>query len=108
MSGARLRPEIAGLLDVENPVAEDDVVVNDAALAPGYGQINDAVREAVRLCASREGLLLDPVYTGKTMATLIAMLREGAFDATDHVLFVHTGGLPAIFAYPEMLDAAAA
>ena len=70
---------------------------------PGYGRLNDAVREAMALAARREALLLDPVYTGKAMAGLVALVRSGRIAAGSRVLFVHTGGLPAIFAYADKL-----
>ena len=71
--------------------------------APGYGRLNDAVREAMALAARHEALLLDPVYTGKAMAGLVAHVRAGRIAAGSRVLFVHTGGLPAIFAYADRL-----
>ncbi|MDJ0942748.1 MAG: D-cysteine desulfhydrase family protein [Kiloniellales bacterium] len=91
--------EIAELIEAPNPVADADVLVDDRDLAPGYGRLNPAVREAVDLAARREGLLLDPVYTGRTLAGLLRRaeaLAEGA-----RLLFVHTGGTPALFAYQE-------
>jgi D-cysteine desulfhydrase/L-cysteate sulfo-lyase len=59
--------------------------------------------EAVTLCARLEGLLLDPVYTGKAMAGLIALVRGGAIRADETVVFWHTGGTPALFAYDDAL-----
>ena len=80
-----------------------DVDVCDAVLAPGYGRLNEAVREAMALAAGHEGLLLDPVYTGKAMAGLIAHVRSGRIAPGSRVLFVHTGGQPALFAYGDSL-----
>ncbi len=60
--------------------------------------------EAVRLTSRLEGLLLDPVYTGKAMAGLIDTVRSGIFAASDHVVFWHTGGTPALFAYQDVLS----
>jgi D-cysteine desulfhydrase len=59
--------------------------------------------EAVRMVARLEGILLDPVYTGKAMAGLIALVRQGLFAKGEHVLFVHTGGSPALYAYQRIL-----
>ncbi len=73
---------------------------------PKYSVPNDAMVEAVRLLARTEGVLLDPVYTGKAMAGLIGMARAGDIGADEHVLFVHTGGAPALFAYRDALLAA--
>ena len=90
---------------IERPAAFDagEVDVCDAVLAPGYGQLNDAVREALGMAAQYEALLLDPVYTGKAMAGLIAQVRAGRIATGSRVLFLHTGGLPAIFAYADRL-----
>ena len=94
---------------IERPDAFDatDVEVCDAVLAPGYGRLNEAAREAAReamaMAAGHEGLLLDPVYTGKAMAGLIAHVRSGRIAPGSRVLFVHTGGQPALFAYADSL-----
>jgi D-cysteine desulfhydrase family pyridoxal phosphate-dependent enzyme len=93
---------IAQLLDLPNPVSAHDVQVFDGVLAPGYGLFGDAVREAMRLAAEGEGILLDPVYTGKAFAGLLALLRNGSFTK-GAVLFLHTGGTPALFGYQSAL-----
>jgi L-cysteate sulfo-lyase len=67
--------------------------------APGYGQPNPGMIEAVQLLARLEGIVLDPVYTGKAMAGLIDLVRKGTFGADETVVFVHTGGAPGLFAY---------
>ncbi|MEM6946200.1 MAG: D-cysteine desulfhydrase family protein, partial [Pseudomonadota bacterium] len=92
--------EIAALLGIANPVREVDLRLTDAALAPGYGQLNRVTRDAINLAARREGLILDPVYSGKAMAGFVA-----AAEATPgaRLLFVHTGGAPAVFAYGDDL-----
>lgn len=64
----------------------------------GYGVVTESGAEAIRTCARLEGLLLDPVYTGKSMAALFALARSGALDAGVPVVFLHTGGLPILFA----------
>jgi L-cysteate sulfo-lyase len=79
------------------------VEVNDDYLGDGYGVLGDGEREAIRLAAKLEGLLLDPVYTGRAMAGLIDLIRWGAFTRSQRVLFWHTGGPPALFAYGEQL-----
>ena len=75
-----------------------DVLVNDDYCAAGYGVLTDAEREAIRLFARHEGILLDPVYTGSAAAGLIDLIRQGFFDKTARVLFWHTGGQVALFA----------
>jgi D-cysteine desulfhydrase family pyridoxal phosphate-dependent enzyme len=76
----------------------DDVLATDKYCKAGYGVLTDGEREAVRLFASREGLLLDPVYTGRAAAGLIDLIRKGFFKKDETVLFWHTGGQPALFA----------
>ncbi len=92
---------IAEMLGVPDPVGPDDIRLDDGVLAPGYGQPNSAVLEAIALAAHKEGLLLDPVYTGRTMAGLLR-LAEGA-AAGARLLMVHTGGTPALFGYEAEL-----
>ena len=79
------------------------VRVRDDFVGDGYSLPTDTMIEAVRMCARLEGLLLDPVYTGKAMAGLIGMVREGRFTAGQRVLFLHTGGAPSLYAYRDML-----
>jgi len=93
--------EIAELIGVNNPVHPEQVQLLDGTLAPGYGQVNEATLEAIDLCARYEGLLLDPVYTGKAMAGCIKIARD--HDRHDALLFIHTGGTPGIFGYSKLL-----
>ncbi|HEX5838758.1 MAG TPA: D-cysteine desulfhydrase family protein, partial [Anaerolineales bacterium] len=76
----------------------DDVLANEEYCRAGYGVLTDAEREAVRLFAKHEGLLLDPVYTGRAAAGMIDLIRRGFFKKGETVLFWHTGGQPALFA----------
>ncbi len=91
--------EIVELLGSGLEITEQDVIVDDSVLAPGYGQINEPTRAAIRLAAESEALLLDPVYSGRCMAGLLHFVEQGRIPAGSEVLFVHTGGTPAIFAY---------
>jgi D-cysteine desulfhydrase family pyridoxal phosphate-dependent enzyme len=88
-------------------VGDHDILTWDEALAPGYGRLGSSAREAVLLMARQEGLFVDPVYTAKSLAVLIALARNGTIARGSRVLFVHTGGLPALFAYEPELRAAA-
>ena len=69
----------------------------------GYGAPSEACVEAIRLVAQTEGLFLDPVYSGKAMAGLIGLVEEGWIGRSERVLFVHTGGLPGLFALGPQL-----
>jgi D-cysteine desulfhydrase len=76
----------------------EDVLANEDYCRAGYGVLTDAEREAVRLFAKYEGLLLDPVYTGRAAAGMIDLIRKGFFKQDETILFWHTGGQPALFA----------
>jgi D-cysteine desulfhydrase family pyridoxal phosphate-dependent enzyme len=76
----------------------EDILANEEYCRAGYGVLTDAEREAVKLFAKYEGLLLDPVYTGRAAAGMIDLIRKGFFKKDETVLFWHTGGQPALFA----------
>jgi len=86
------------------PFDESHVEVVAGHAGPAYGIPHAATIAAIKLCARLEALVLDPVYSGKGMAGLIALIREGGWSRGEHVVFVHTGGAPAIFAYLDALD----
>lgn len=75
-----------------------EVLANASYCAAGYGVLTEQEREAIRLFATCEGLLLDPVYTGRAAAGMIDLIRKGFFKKDETVLFLHTGGQPALFA----------
>ncbi|MDE0210467.1 MAG: D-cysteine desulfhydrase family protein, partial [Boseongicola sp.] len=79
------------------------ILVDDGYVGEGYGIPAESTLEAIHLTARQEGILLDPVYSAKAMAGLIGMIREGFFKPSDTVLFLHTGGASALFAYQEQL-----
>lgn len=95
---------IADILGCANPVTAADVQVTDGYIGPGYGRPDDGTREAIAMAARTEALVLDPVYTGKVMAGLIGLVRDGTIGRDDNALFVHTGGTPAVFAYADDLE----
>jgi D-cysteine desulfhydrase family pyridoxal phosphate-dependent enzyme len=95
---------IAQLLEVECPVGEDDVRVLDHWLWPGYGRLSAAAEEAMRTCARLEGLLLDPVYTAKVMAGLLALVELNELQRDATVVALHSGGLPALFGYADQVN----
>jgi len=84
-------------------VARESVIANCDYVGPGYGLPTPGMVEAVEMLAKTEGLLLDPVYSGKGMAGLIDLIRQGRFKATDNVVFLHTGGSVALFGYGQAL-----
>src|SRR5947209_686047 len=86
-------------LRLPRAVQPEQALVDDRFRGPGYGFTTPATLEAIELAAKDEALVLDPVYTGKAMAGLIAHAREGRLSPDDIVVFVHTGGAPALFAY---------
>ena len=98
---ARQTIEALQLLEHDADGIEDAVSVMDEFVGPGYARPTDAMREALSLAARFEGLVLDPVYTGKAFAGLIALARSGRYDKEQTLLFVHTGGTPGLFGYPE-------
>jgi D-cysteine desulfhydrase family pyridoxal phosphate-dependent enzyme len=87
------------LLGASDRLGLDDVQIADDQRGRGYGIVTDAMIEAVRLMASCEGLILDPVYSGKAFAGLIGDVRSGRYPAGSSVVFLMTGGAPALFAY---------
>lgn len=98
----KLAVQTAELLGIDAPPREA-IIAYDDWVGPGYSLPTPEMIEAVRMLASMEGILLDPVYTGKAMAGLIAMARSGAFKKGEQVLFIHTGGSPGLFAYETVL-----
>ena len=91
-------------IGIKSKISKDAVVCYDEYVGPGYSLPTSEMAEAVRMLAGTEGILLDPVYTGKAMAGLIGLIRKGGvFKKNDNVLFVHTGGSPALYAYIEAI-----
>ena len=95
----RLAAETAALLNLATPIARSSVQVDDSYVGPGYSLPTPEMIEAVRLLAALEGVLLDPVYTGKAMAGLIGLIRNGRFEKGQNVVFLHTGGAPSLSAF---------
>jgi L-cysteate sulfo-lyase len=89
-------------LDADEAVSRVEVVAGYGGA--GYGLPTPEMRRAVELAARREGLLLDPVYSGKAMAGLIGLIAEGRFGPDDRVVFLHSGGTPALFAYRSVFE----
>ncbi|MDR1857391.1 MAG: D-cysteine desulfhydrase [Desulfovibrio sp.] len=96
-----LANEAAKLAGMNGTVPRDAVKCDDAYVGEGYSLPTASMTEAVKLLARTEAILLDPVYTGKAMAGLIDLVRKGAFPEQANLLFLHTGGSPALYAYPD-------
>ncbi|RPJ71601.1 MAG: D-cysteine desulfhydrase [Acidobacteria bacterium] len=99
----RLAQQVAALLCVEGGVPRQAVRALGDWVGPGYSLPTAEMVEAVRMVAQVEGILLDPVYTGKAMAGLIGLVRRGELTRGQNVLFLHTGGAPALYAYQQIL-----
>jgi len=89
----------AAHVGIKSSIPREAVVCFDEYVGPGYSLPTPEMVEAVRMLAMTEGILIDPVYTGKAMSGLIDLIRKGYFSKDENVLFVHTGGSPAIYAY---------
>jgi D-cysteine desulfhydrase family pyridoxal phosphate-dependent enzyme len=96
-SVARLANNTADFLGENLNIVPDEIEVSADYLGGGYGVLGEPEKEAIRLFAREEGLLLDPVYTGRAAAGLIDLIKKGFFKREDEVLFWHTGGTPALF-----------
>lgn len=101
---AGLATQTAALLGVELSFNAADVQVNDSFLGGGYAVMGALEKEAIRLFAAQEGLLVDPVYTGRAAGGLLTLIRQGHIARDERILFWHTGGSPALFAYSEALS----
>jgi D-cysteine desulfhydrase family pyridoxal phosphate-dependent enzyme len=84
-------------------ILPDDVIVFDEYLGEGYGAVDRSVAEVIRLVFQTEGIVLDPVYTAKAMIGLIDLIKTGFFNPSDKVVFLHTGGTPALFPHREKI-----
>ena len=96
-----LAQETADMLGIRGGIPREAFNVLDDYVGDGYSLPTEGMIEAVQLFARHEGILLDPVYTGKTAAGMIDLVRKGHFKSDETVLFVHTGGSPALYAYQD-------
>ena len=91
----------ASLLDIDINILDTDIQNSDDYIGEGYGHLTSECISALKLVARTEGIILDPVYTSKAMACLIQHIKQNKFDRSDTVIFLHTGGTPALFAYND-------
>ena len=98
-----LASETRAFLGLPQESPEGELKIFDDYVGPGYSIPTEAMAEAVRIFARTEGILLDPVYTGKAAAGLLDLIRKGHFKKGEKVLFLHTGGSPGLYAYQDVL-----
>ncbi len=99
----KLACETADFIGKPGIVAREDVIANCNYVGDGYGIPTEGMNEAILMLARLEGLLFDPVYSGKGLAGMIDLIRNSHFDAADNIVFLHTGGSAALFAYTDQL-----
>jgi D-cysteine desulfhydrase len=100
---ARIANECAQYIGSDIRLTKQHIKVIYGYTGEGYGVVSNLEREAIRLMARNEGIILDPVYTGRAFGGLVDLIRKGAFKRGESVLFWHTGGAPALFAYAKEL-----
>ncbi len=100
----RVKNQIDRVIDQYPEVGDfkPEINIDDTFLEPGYGIMTDGVRTAIDTFARMDGIFLDPVYTGKAGLALMRMAMNGDIKTNEHTVFWHTGGSPALFAYPEL------
>ena len=94
----RISKELIGVINQEVEIKPEEIRIDASYTGEGYGIMNSRDRDAVRLFAETEGILLDPVYTGRAAGGLVDLIRKGFFKPDQKVLFWHTGGTPGLFA----------
>lgn len=99
----KLAVETADLVGTPGCVAREDIIADCNFIGPGYGEPTESMNEAVLMLARFEGLLFDPVYSGKALAGMIDYVRQGRFTKGQKIVFLHTGGSAALFAYADVL-----
>jgi L-cysteate sulfo-lyase len=99
----KLAVETAELVSAPGCVVRDDIVADCNYIGPGYGEPTESMNEAILMLARYEGLLFDPVYSGKALAGMIDYIREGRFTEAQKIVFLHTGGSAGLFAYADIL-----
>ena len=101
----KLANSAASKLEVESNFTDSDVVLNTDYIGGGYGVVGALEKEAISIMAKHEGILVDPIYTGRALGGLIDMIHNKQISSNDHVLFWHTGGTPALFAFSDDIKA---
>ncbi|NLW42545.1 MAG: D-cysteine desulfhydrase [Tissierellia bacterium] len=97
----KLASQVSEKLELDNPVKKEDILVYDEFVGKGYAYPTQGMIDAVQLLARTEGILVDPVYSGKALDGLINLVKDGHFKDAKNILFIHTGGSPVLFAYQD-------
>ena len=97
---ANLANETSSQFGLDIHLSADEILLNEDYCQSGYGKLQPAEIEAIKIFASKDGILLDPVYTGRAAAGMLDLIRKGFFKPEEQILFWHTGGTPALFAEP--------
>jgi len=100
---AAIAGQTAKTLGLALTFTPEEIIVFDEYVGEGYGILNQPTVDAITLTARKEGIMLDPVYTGKALSGLIALIKKGYFKKDDGVVFLHSGGTPALFVYKDEL-----
>jgi 1-aminocyclopropane-1-carboxylate deaminase/D-cysteine desulfhydrase-like pyridoxal-dependent ACC family enzyme len=95
---------IEDYIQVGFDLRNEDIKIIDDYIGEGYGIVNKELVESLKIVAEREGVFLDPVYTGKAMTGLLELIEKGFINRGQKVIFIHTGGLPALFSYREKIE----
>ena len=100
----KLAVETAELVGAKDCVAREDIIADCSYIGSGYGMPTESMNEAILMLARFEGLLFDPVYSGKALAGMIDYVRQGRFTKGQNIVFLHTGGSAGLFAYSDTLS----
>lgn len=95
---------IENYIQIGLDLRDEDIKIIDDYIGEGYGRVNKELVDSLRIVAEREGIFLDPVYTGKAMTGLLDLIKKGFINSGEKVIFIHTGGLPALFSYREKIE----
>ena len=100
---AEIANQTAKALELDLSFRVEDIIVFDEYMGEGYGKLDSSHADAIAIMARKEGILLDPVYTGKAMAATLHLVEKEYFKKDDGVVFLHTGGTPSLFVYRDEL-----
>jgi D-cysteine desulfhydrase family pyridoxal phosphate-dependent enzyme len=97
----KITKQVGDCFGLKMELTDKDIIVLDDYIGEGYGVLNEKVSQAIRLMALKEGIFIDPIYTGKAVAALLDLIKKGTFKKKDNILFMHTGGTSALFPHKQ-------